>query len=71
MQDQVSQIKHAYVGFDIFYIYIIDIYYINDSIHTKYKNMWGLIYNHMYMDFLNLSDIINSFIYVHTMNWIQ
>lgn len=30
--------------------------------------MCGLIYNHIYTDFLNLSEIINSFIYVHTMN---
>lgn len=27
--------------------------------------MCCLIYNHIYTDFLNLSEIINSFIYVH------
>lgn len=59
MQDQVSQIKHACVCFlcVISYFYIIDIQYINASIHTKYKNMWDLIYNHIYIDFLNLSEI--------------
>lgn len=31
--------------------------------------MWGLIYNLIYTDFLNLSEINNSYIYVHTMNW--
>lgn len=35
----VDQITNAYVHVVNLYLYVIDIYYINASILTKYKNM--------------------------------